>query len=34
MNHTSVVYVENETKLWLIKQSTIYDKNKIGQWYD
>ena len=34
-NHTSVVYVENKTKLsWPIRSSTDFDKNHIGQLYD
>ena len=33
-DRTSAVYAENETELWLIRLSVIYDKNKIEQQRD
>ena len=35
IDHTDVVYIENETELsWLIGLGTIYDENQIAQWRD
>ena len=34
-NHTSVIYVENDTTLlWLIKSGANYDENQIEQLHD
>ena len=35
IDHTDVVYIENETELsWLIGLGTSYDENQIAQWRD